>query len=185
MVLSEYYEILGLKAGCSVDEIKKAYRNKARIYHPDVNHSSDAKDQFIKVTEAYDFLITNHEKALTDEEDYIRIMNDWRKYRQERSRQRAQYYARKSFSDFKNSKYYQTTRILNGTVIIFNFAVSIMVLTYTILGYILKLRDPVPEEGSPIYSFILLLILSLVLLSVSFIYLKAFLESRKKKDKKK
>lgn len=183
MIHSEYYSILGLNPNCSLDEIKKAYRKKARMYHPDINHSPDAKDQFIKVTEAYDFLIANFDSKDKDEEEYQRFMDEWRKYRQDRSRQRAQYYARKSYLNFKNSKYYRTTRILNGSSIIFNFAVSIMVLVYTILGYILKLKDPVPDDPPAIYSFILLLGLSIILFVVSFIYLKAFIETRKKRGK--
>lgn len=185
MVLSEYYEILGLTAGCTVDEIKTAYRKKARMYHPDINHSPDAKDHFIRATEAYDFLIVNHDRNLIDDEDYIRVMDEWRKYRQERSHQRAQYYARKSFSNFRNSKYYRTTRILNGSVIIFNFAVAVMVLIYTILGYIIRLKNPLPDEGPAIFPFILLLSLSLILFTVSFLYLKAFIQSRKKRFRNK
>lgn len=183
MVHSEYYEILGLNINCSLDDIKKAYRVKARMYHPDINHSPEAKDQFIRATEAYDFLISNFNKMSADDQEYIRIMEEWRKYRQDRSRQRAQYYARKSYASFKNSKYYRTTRILNGSSVIFNFAVSIMVLIYTIVGYILRLKDPFPQDPPPIVSFIVLMLLSLILLTISFIYLKAFIETRKKGGK--
>jgi DnaJ domain len=183
MLQSEYYDILGLTARCTVEDIKKAYRNKARLYHPDINHAPEAKDQFIKATEAYDFLLINHGKILTDEQEFIRIVEEWRKYRQDRSRQRAQYYARKSYLSFKNSKYYRTTRMLNGSSIIFNFAIAIMVLIYTVLGFILKLRNPVPDDPPPLFSFIVLLTLSLILFTVSFIYLKAFIEERKKRGK--
>lgn len=185
MVQSEYYKILGLTVNCSVDEIKKAYRKKARLYHPDINHDPGAKDEFIKVTEAYDFLLANHDRQISDDQEYIRVMEEWRKYRQDRSRQRAQYYARKSYLSFKNSKYYRTTKILNGSAIIFNFAISIMVLIYTILGYIIKLRNPEPEDPPALFSFILLMILSLILFTVSFIYLGAYIQTRKKhcKDK--
>ncbi len=47
MTSSEYYQILGLSSGASIDEIKRAYRQKARMYHPDINHSPEAKDIFI------------------------------------------------------------------------------------------------------------------------------------------
>ena len=47
MTLSDYYQILGLPANSSLEDIKKAYRQKARLYHPDINHSPDAKDKFI------------------------------------------------------------------------------------------------------------------------------------------
>jgi len=183
MIHSEYYEILGLAANCSLEDIKKAYRKKARMYHPDINHEPEAKDMFIKATEAYDFLISNFGYKAVDDQEHIRIMEEWRKYRQDRSRQRAQYYARKSYTNFKNSKYYRTTRILNGSNIIFNFAISVMVLIYTVLGYILKLRNPSPDDPRPTISFIVLLFLSLILFTVSFLYLKAFIQARKKRGK--
>jgi hypothetical protein len=185
MVLSEYYEILGLPATASIEEIKKAYRKKARLYHPDINHKPEAKDQFIKVTEAYDFLLASREKGDLNDTDYFRIVEEWRKYRQDRSRQRAQYYARSSFTRFKNSKYYKSTRILNASSIIFNFAISVMVLVYTIFGYILKLRNPVPgTERTTLISFITLLTVSLILFSISIIYLKAYIDTNKKRRKR-
>jgi hypothetical protein len=180
MLHSEYYEILGLQPNCSIDQIKKAYREKARRYHPDINHSPDAKDKFIKATEAYDFLIEHHDKPLTDDQEFARLIEEWMKYRQERSRARARYFAHRSFNNFRNSKYYKSTREQNGYIVVVNFAVAIMVFIYTIIGYIIRLKNPIPDTGPPILSFLLLLLLSLILFTISFIYLKAFLETRKK-----
>jgi hypothetical protein len=186
MLISEYYNILGLPVNSSIEEIKKAYRKKARLYHPDINNLPDAKDKFIRLTEAYDFLIANHEKGQLDDQDYFRVVEEWRKYRQDRSRQRAQYYARSSYARFKNSKYYKSTRILNTSSIIFNFAIAITVLIFTVFGYILKLKNPIPgEENRTLFSFILLLTISVILLSISFIYLKAYIDTNKKHRKKK
>ena len=38
----DYYDILGLKKGSSEDEIRKAYRQLAKKYHPDVSSEPDA-----------------------------------------------------------------------------------------------------------------------------------------------
>lgn len=78
MTITDYYKILDLPANASIDEIKRAYRKKARLYHPDINPSPEAKDQFIGITEAYDFLISNHDKIKTDEQAYHQAMEDWR-----------------------------------------------------------------------------------------------------------
>jgi len=186
MVLSEYYNILGLPVNSSIEEIKKAYRKKARLYHPDINHQPDAIDKFIRITEAYDFLISNHENRELNDEEYFRIVEEWRKYRQDRSRQRAHYFAKSSYVRFKNTKYYKSTRIFNATPVIFNFVIALLVLANTIVGYILKLKNPEPgEEKRTLLSFIMLLTLSFILLSVSFLYLKSYIANNRKHKKKK
>jgi hypothetical protein len=186
MVISEYYDILGLPVNSSIEEIKKAYRKKARLYHPDINPSPEAKDKFIRVTEAYDFLMASHEKEYLDDQDYFRIVEEWRKYRQDRSRQRAQYYARSSFASFKSSKYYKSTRLLDTSSVIYSFAIAVIVLLYTIMGYIIKLKNPVPgEEKSTLVTFIILLTLSLILFTFSFFNLKSFIDKSKQRRKKK
>lgn len=60
MNLAECYRLLGLSAGASFEQIKAAYRRLARQYHPDVNPGDrHAKDKFIQLTTAYQFLLTN------------------------------------------------------------------------------------------------------------------------------
>jgi hypothetical protein len=185
MTSTDYYEILSIQSNASIDDIKKAYRKKARLYHPDINPAPDAKDHFISITEAYEFLIANHEKIMTDDQLYQQAMEDWRKYRQDRSRKRATVYARSSYGTFKNTKFYKTTRIFDGTMIIFSFIVSIMVLIYTIYGYFFRLKHPIPGLDKPsVFAFIMLLILSMIFFVVSFIYLRAYQETSKKRKKK-
>src|SRR5450759_1726375 len=185
MTLTDYYEILGLPVDSSLGEIKKAYTKKARLYHPDSNPAPDAKDLFISVTEAYEFLIVNHEKIKSDDQAYRQAMEDWRKYRQDRSRKRATAYARTSYDTFKNTRFYKTTRIFDGTTIIFSFVISIMVLIYTVFGYIYRLRHPIPGlEKQSVFAFIMLLLLGMIFFVVSFIYFKAYQEISKKHRKK-
>jgi hypothetical protein len=185
MTLTDYFELLGLSVNSSVDEIKKAYRTKARLYHPDINPSPNAKDLFISVTEAYEFLLANHKKIKTDDQAYHEAMEDWRKYRQNRSRKRATAYARTSYDSFRNTRFYKTTRIFDGTTIIFSFVISVMVMVCTVTGYIYRLHHPLPDLDKPsVFTFIMLLSLGMVFFVVSFIYLKAYQESSKKQNKK-
>lgn len=53
----DYYEVLGLKKGASLNEIKKAFRKKAMQYHPDKNPGDKkSEEKFKEVNEAYGVL---------------------------------------------------------------------------------------------------------------------------------
>lgn len=52
----EYYDILGISEDASQDEIKKAYRKKAKKYHPDSNSDEANEEKFKKINKAYDVL---------------------------------------------------------------------------------------------------------------------------------
>ncbi|MFX0541713.1 molecular chaperone DnaJ [Roseovarius sp. S4756] len=67
MAKRDYYEVLGVARGASADEVKKAYRQKARALHPDSNKDNPhAETQFKEVGEAYDVLKDAEKKAAYD-----------------------------------------------------------------------------------------------------------------------
>ena len=67
MAKRDYYDVLGVTRGASEDEIKKAYRTKAKALHPDRNKDNPAAEtQFKEVSEAYDALKDPQKKAAYD-----------------------------------------------------------------------------------------------------------------------
>ena len=64
----DYYEVLGLKKGATDAEIKKAYRQMAKKYHPDLNPDDpEAEAKFKEVNEANDVLSDPQKKARYDQ----------------------------------------------------------------------------------------------------------------------
>jgi len=64
----DYYEVLGIKRGCSHDEVKSAYRKLAKEYHPDCNPDNrpKAEEKFKELSEAYEVLANSDKRRLYD-----------------------------------------------------------------------------------------------------------------------
>lgn len=62
----DYYAILGVSKDASAKEIQKAFQQKARKLHPDVNKAPDAEERFKEVSEAYAVLSDEQKRARYD-----------------------------------------------------------------------------------------------------------------------
>ena len=60
------YDVLGVESDATVEDLKKAYRQKAMEVHPDHNHDEDAGARFIELKEAYEMLIDPVQRQCLD-----------------------------------------------------------------------------------------------------------------------
>ncbi|MDF9746914.1 J domain-containing protein [Natrinema salsiterrestre] len=70
----DFYDLLEIPPDASQDEIKDAYRDQVRVYHPDLNDDDRAQAQFTAVKTAYDILGDPVERQAYDRlghEDYV------------------------------------------------------------------------------------------------------------------
>jgi len=58
--------VLGIPYTATSDEIKKAFRIKAKIFHPDINKNANAKINFQILNEAYQILIDTEKRRVYD-----------------------------------------------------------------------------------------------------------------------
>ena len=67
MIFKDYYKILGLETNkVNIDQIKVAFREQAKKYHPDVNNGTAAEERFKDINEAYRVLSNNTSKRKYD-----------------------------------------------------------------------------------------------------------------------
>ncbi len=70
----DYFKILELLPNADESSIKRAYRALAKKYHPDLNKTAEAKEKFLEINEAYEFLIDAKNRSTINES----TVGDWR-----------------------------------------------------------------------------------------------------------
>lgn len=61
-VTSDCYSVLGIPSSAGTEEIRRAYRQLARTYHPDTNRLEDTTSKFLEVQSAYELALRRDER---------------------------------------------------------------------------------------------------------------------------
>lgn len=69
--MMDFYELLGVKKDATHEEIKKAYRDMVKKYHPDVNKSDEASKIIISLNEAKETLLDDDKRR-----EYDKLLDD-------------------------------------------------------------------------------------------------------------
>ena len=86
MAYIDYYKVLGISKDASTDEVKKAYRKRARKYHPDLNpNNKEAQKKFQEINEANEVLSDPDKRK-----KYDKYGKDWKHGEEFEKAQRAQ-----------------------------------------------------------------------------------------------
>jgi curved DNA-binding protein CbpA len=120
--LLDYYKILAVSQDATNDQIRKAYRVRAKLYHPDLNKNDNAKLKFQIVYEAYQTLIDPKKRKWYDfkmkfgDDAVISKGQTPRQRDAQRTAKRYQYYASKNANYAKNNKEREEQKYIKSVV---------------------------------------------------------------------
>ena len=86
----DFYELLGIRMDSTKQEIKTAYREKVKKYHPDINKSEDANKIIRSLNEAKEVLLDDEKRK-----EYDKLLNDI-KYSKQFSKEKDETYTAKT-----------------------------------------------------------------------------------------
>lgn len=76
--MKDFYKILGVRSNATLAEIKRAYREKVKLLHPDLSGAPTLRDEFNEVVQAYRVLSDARQRSIFDESFFIRIKRSYK-----------------------------------------------------------------------------------------------------------
>ena len=76
--MKDFYKILGVRPNATLAEIKRAYREKAKLLHPDLSGDPTLRDAFSEVAQAYRVLSDARQRSIFDESFFIKIKRSYK-----------------------------------------------------------------------------------------------------------
>ena len=104
-----YHKILGISSNASIEEIKKAYRQRAKELHPDRNKSPNAHEHFILLSEAYEYALNDHGSGRIKHK-HAAPKQDWQTQQREEARARARAHAKMQYEEYIKTDFYKNSQ---------------------------------------------------------------------------
>lgn len=76
--MKDFYKILGVRQNATLAEIKKAYREKAKLLHPDLTGDVSRRDEFNEMVQAYRVLSDARQRSIFDESFFMRMKKSYK-----------------------------------------------------------------------------------------------------------
>jgi len=139
----DYYKVLNVSENATLEEIKKAFRELAKKYHPDKNKSNNANTKFREVFEAYEILKNKITKDIFDKsrrkfysntntefnnENYTK--SETYDYVKKEANKRAEYFSRMTFDDFLESSIFILKKVTSKLALILMFLLGLIMIFF-------------------------------------------------------
>jgi hypothetical protein len=151
LIPDKYYTVLGLSPGADITEVRKAYRAKVKLCHPDIAPAADGTILFIELTEAYEFLLSalrekNEVNAGEESEEQFVVfepsMQELVREEMEKLRRMAKEEARRKYRAYQQSKEYQINKFLGRALDMLFQLLGVVVIISALTGLYQEFKLP-------------------------------------------
>jgi hypothetical protein len=167
LIPDKYYILLGLSPGADVTEVRKAYRAKVKLCHPDIAPVTDGTRMFIELTEAYEFLLSElrekNEVSVEEESEepfvvFEPSMQNLVREEMEKLRRMAKEEARRKYREYQKSKEYQINKVLGKTFDILFQLLGVIVILSALTGLYQQFQLPDFSYLSAVAAFLVVIV---------------------------
>lgn len=76
--MKDFYKVLNVRPNATLAEIKRSYREKVKLLHPDLTGDPSNRDEFNEVVQAYRVLSDVRQRSIFDESFFVRIRRSYK-----------------------------------------------------------------------------------------------------------
>ena len=167
--MTNYFNILGVPETASIVEIKLAYRNLAKQYHPDINNHPEAQRKFLEINDAYIFLSNPDKRRLLRKSNARQYQNDqkqeiynlWVEKQKQQAKERAVNQASDEYHKFTQSRIYKAAMWLGNFSNYFFIFIGMLMIIVPVVVWKKDLTSSMRTVNHPI-TYILPMIIGII-----------------------